>query len=296
MLITGAGGFVGSHLAQGFLALGDAVTGLDLAFDTPTRRRLAGTRLVEAALTGQGLAGLGRFDLVIHGAALTSIPAGMGEAAYIAANVGLLAECLDFASASGARDFVFLSSSGVFAPEDGDGVHVESTPPTSTAPYALAKRAGEVAILAANSPALRAIAVRLGPIYGPAEIPRGTRLAVSQVRLWLDAIEAGEAIVVDEPGTVRDWTFAPDLGFALDALLRLDLSGVVHLTAAQFVTNRDLAEAMVRVAGRGRMEIGADGPAPRRPMASDRVDLHALYGWTRLETGLARTLATEALS
>ncbi len=50
VLITGGGGFVGSHLAQGFHTLGYAVTAMDLRFDAETRTRLAGVRLIEAAL------------------------------------------------------------------------------------------------------------------------------------------------------------------------------------------------------------------------------------------------------
>jgi nucleoside-diphosphate-sugar epimerase len=40
VLITGAGGFVGSHLAEGFMALDYTVTAFDRSFDAPTRQRL----------------------------------------------------------------------------------------------------------------------------------------------------------------------------------------------------------------------------------------------------------------
>lgn len=297
MLITGAGGFVCSHLAQGFLAMGDAVTGLDLSFDAATRERLAGANLVEQALTAQSLASLGSFDLVIHGAALTTVPLNLDSTGYVELNVGLLRDCLHFAIASGASDFVFLSSSGVFSPEDGDGVHLETTIPTATAPYAIAKRMGEEAAVAASSATLRAVGVRLGPVYGPAETSRGSRVVVSQIRRWLDAAVSGNPITIEKPNEIRDWTFAPDLPFALDALLgiRPKLTGIVHLTAASRVSNRDLAAAIADITGGACVEQQVDSNAARLPMASSRLDLDELFAWTPLAAGLTRTFSEEVL-
>ena len=50
VLITGAGGFVGRALAEGFAALGWRVTAVDRAFDEATGGRLAGCDLVTAEL------------------------------------------------------------------------------------------------------------------------------------------------------------------------------------------------------------------------------------------------------
>lgn len=299
VLITGAGGFVGSHMAEGFLAMGDAVIALDSMFDAAAKRRLGAATLIEAGLSATALDAWGRIDLVIHGAAITTPPQefGLTDDGHIAGNVDLLLASLAIAKRHGARDFVFLSSSGVFSLDDGDGVHLESMTPTGGIPYALAKRAGEKATAEADGFPLRAISIRLGPIYGPGEAPRSTRTVVSQVRRWLDRAVRGEPVIVDMPDERRDWTYAPDLPHALDALLRLEprISGVVHLTSAQVFSNLELAKAVTGLVDGADILVRPSGARSRLPMASDRVDLAALFDWTPLATGLSRIAAAEGI-
>ena len=295
VLITGAGGFVGSHLARGFAELGDEVVAHDRQFDAATAGRLEGIERVAGSLTATGLQPLGRFDLVVHGAAITTAPdqLAMTGAGHIRANLDLLLECLDFAASSRSGTFVFLSSSGVFADDDGEDVLVETTPASGTSPYAVAKRAGEIIAGSAAAGELMAISVRLGPVYGPFERPRHTRMQVSLVRRWLDAARRGEAIVVATPEARRDWTYAPDLPRALDALLRrgADLTGVVHLTAADFVTDRQLADTIAAMVEGAEVRVERSGDMVRVPMRSDRIDLPALIDWTPLAGGLRQILA-----
>ena len=90
------------------------------------------------------------------------------------------------------------------------------------------------------------------------------------------------------PDERRDWTFAPDLPQALDALLRREpaMTGIVHLTSAAITTNLDLAKAVAGLVAGARVEIAASGEAPRLPMVSDRLDMAALHAWTPLAAGL----------
>lgn len=291
VLITGAGGFVGSHMVQGFAAMGDTVIALDAAFDADTRERLAEIEMIEAPLSARVLPEGRLIDLVIHGAAITTPPdeIGMTAAQHIAANVTMLEDALEVAVRHGATDFVFVSSSGVFSHEDGKDLQFESTVPTASIPYASAKRAGEAATAAASSATLRAISIRLGPIYGPHEASRDTRKVVSQVRRWLDRVENGEPIIVQMPQERRDWTFAPDLPRALAALLATEpkISGLVHLTSADILSNLALAELVAELVDGATVEVRPSGDGPRLPISSDRVDLAALYPWTPLRDGLA---------
>jgi nucleoside-diphosphate-sugar epimerase len=296
VLITGGGGFVGAHLAQGLLALGHAVTALDQAFDVPTRERLPGATIIEAPLTSATLGQLeGAFDVVIHGAALTSSPEelGLSDVEHIRINIDLLLDCLGAVLAKRVPQFVFLSSSGVFASGDGEPAFSETTVPTGTFAYALAKRCGETLVLGAGGDRLSPLVVRLGPIYGPHETSRQSRLMPSPVRRWMDAANSGQPIVVDAAASRRDWTYAPDLAKAIDRLVDAEVTGVIHLTSAQIVSDLALAEMVASLVSASRIELSKPQGCLRHPMVSTRAELDG-FAWTGLAAGLAQTFAQEA--
>ena len=226
ILITGAGGFVGSHLAEGFRDLGYDVTALDAMFDPSARRRLEGVALREVQLGAAALDDCPKADVVVHAAALTSSPGelGLSAPAHIQANLDAMLVSLDWASRIGARSFVFVSSSGVFAADDASELLLESVSPSGSGAYALAKRAGELIAAGAASPTLSVLVVRLGYLYGPFEAARSSRTNVSLIRTWLDDARAGRRLSVQTPFVRRDWTYVRDLPRALDALLVGDSS------------------------------------------------------------------------
>lgn len=293
-LITGGGGFVGSHLAEGFGRLGYMVTALDRGFDDKTSERLRDCKCVEGLVSRTALDALAtRFDLVVHAAALTSSPhvAGVTEAAHVRANLDPLLDALDFVQRTAVPTFVFVSSSGVFSVGDADEMLLETTPPTGRSAYAVAKRTGEEIVAAAETPELRAVAVRLGYVYGPHERSRPSRVEVSLVRQWADSIARSEPILVRTPGVRRDWTFAGDLAAAIDAALRqVPAAPVVHLGSGAIVTDLDLAQTLVVTAGRGEVEVAVatDTPGAKAPMATrHQLDVR----WTSLADGLRAVVA-----
>jgi len=298
VLITGGGGFVGAHLAQGLLALGYQVTAFDRTFDAAARGRLAEATLIEAPLTLATLSQIETpFDVVIHGAAVTSSPEelALGDAEHIRINLDLLLDCLGTAVAKRVPQFVFLSSSGVFSESDAQDAFTETTVPTGTIAYALAKRCGETLALEAASPHGTSLVVRLGPIYGPHETSRESRLVPSLVCRWMNADSAGEPIFVEAAASRRDWTYAPDLAKALDVLLSTMTTGIVHLTSAEIISDLDLAHMISRM-GRGS-NVKASEPQGRirRPMVSRRKELNG-FAWTSLADGLTKILVQEAVA
>lgn len=287
-LITGAGGFVGGFLASGLLEAGYTVVGFDQRFDAEARAKLAGATLVEGDISAGALNDLGDFDLVIHGAAITSPAPELGLTAFdcLRINCEITLAVLAKARACGARDFVFISSSGVFLSDDADGVLLESTPARASLPYAVAKRAGEL-LLEADLPGnTRSIAIRLGPIYGPGERVRQTRQHMSPLRRWIEAGRNGDAIVVDLPRSRRDWTYGPDLPKALLALLDRQpaISGVIHFTSGEDIDDIELAEMIAAKYG-VEVRLG-DAVDYRVPMTSEIVPPADLFGWTPLAVGL----------
>jgi UDP-glucose 4-epimerase len=229
VVVTGAGGFVGQALATGFADLGWAVVGVDRAFDAET----ADPRVAQTvADLGKGFpVDVPLPDLVVHAAWTTTDPdaLGMTVAEYRELNLRPLEETLRFCARSEPADFVFLSSSGVFAPDDATVGLTEAHAPTGSGPYALAKRDAEARVMAAGG-YMSCHVVRLGYLYGPGEAPRPSRSGVSLVARWLSAAREGRPLEVRSDDPERDWTFTPDLASALDRVLQDSPAGhPIHL-------------------------------------------------------------------
>ena len=297
VVITGAGGFVGSTLAAGFAALGWRVTALDMAFDDEARALLTDADLVVADLAGGVPPGVPAARLIVHAAALTTDPAALGwtRAAHLAANVRPLLAMLEHAARARPEAFVFLSSSGVFAEGDGHEALTDTDEPRGHSPYAVAKRAGELLVPAALDGVTAAHVVRLGYVYGPHEHARPTRTRVSLVAQWLAAARAGQALAVRADDPVRDWTFAPDLAPALARLAVGPSAGrPVHLGSPFALTDSALAALVTRhFPMTARATAPVSGPM-KPPMASSDIPNLRGFRWTPPETGLAAMVETEA--
>lgn len=294
VLITGAGGFVGSHLAAGFAASGYQVTAVDMAFDAPTRTRLAGVRLIESDLAAGAdeLRGL-EPQIIIHGAALTTNPEALGISAaeHVAANTMPLLSLLQFAATVRPRAFVFLSSSGVFSGADGSPDLADTDIPTAQGPYSAAKRAGEALVPGALGGVCETHILRLGYLYGPSETARPTRRNVSLLQDWLVAARQEQAIRVPANDPRRDWTWVPDLA---PALIRI-LAGAgrcepLHLCQPVPVHDSELARLMAVHFPNVRIERGAAVPT-KAPLRSSRIAGLEGFAWTGIAAGLDQLCA-----
>lgn len=296
VLITGAGGFVGAALAEGFAALGWQVAAVDRMFDDAARVRLTGCQLIAADLGERVPDETPAASVVIHAAAVTTDPAERGwtPAAHIAANTRPLLTMLAFAARTRPAAFVFLSSSGVFAPEDGAAALTDHDLPTGASPYAAAKRAGELLTAASLAAIVPAHVVRLGYLYGPHEAARPSRTRCSPVARWVEAARAGRALVVPDDDPARDWTFTPDLAPVLAAMVTRPPAGrPVHLCSPHVMRDSDMA---ARIAALVPGATYATAPASARVKSPMRAsDLSALgpIRWTAPDEALATLLAAQ---
>ncbi|HSF65614.1 MAG TPA: NAD(P)-dependent oxidoreductase [Paracoccaceae bacterium] len=284
VLITGAGGFVGSALAAGLARLGWQVCALDTGFDAPARARLAGAELVAADLGGT-VPALPRADVVIHAAALTTGPETLGitAAEHVRRNMLPLLAALDMAAAMVPRAFVFLSSTGVFAPGDGDPDLTDATPPTATGPYSAAKRAGEVLVPSALPAGTVAHVLRLGHVCGLAESARPTRQRVSALAAMVAAARAGQPIPVPATDPLRDWTMAEDLAPALARLLAGPAAGrALHFGSPHRMRDSAMAARIATHFPGARIDT-QPAPAPKAPMRPSVMPALDGFAWTRPE-------------
>lgn len=219
-LVTGAAGFIGSHLVETLLALGQTVRGLD-NFSTGHRRNLAQVQdsvgeqawrrftLIEgdirdAPACARACSGV---DIVLHQAALGSVPRSLREPQlYHDVNLGGFLCMLDAARAAGVGRFVYASSSAIYGDHPGLP-KVEEHIGEPLSPYALSKHANELyARLYGRCYGSEAVGLRYFNVFGPRQDPLGAYAAV--IPRWLAAMLAGETVRINGDGsTSRDFCY-----------------------------------------------------------------------------------------
>jgi UDP-glucuronate 4-epimerase len=219
VLVTGAAGFIGSHLAERLRARGDTVVGFD-NFDPFYERAIkernlreltAGFRLVEGDLRKP--ADLAKAfteppDAVVHLAALAGVrPSLLEPARFWEVNVMGTLNLLEACRASGVRRVVFASSSSVYGSDSAVPFRESDPCAHPLSPYAASKRACE--LLAWNAHHLHGLAItalRLFTVYGPRQRPD---LAIHK---FTRLIAAGQPIeLYGDGGTSRDYTWVEDI-------------------------------------------------------------------------------------
>jgi len=222
VLVTGAAGFIGSHLSEALIRRGYEVAGVD-NFDPfyarevkernlVTLRTLDGFEFVEANVARDPLP-LENVDVVIHLAAKPGVrPSLEDPGGYMEANVTATARLIDAARRMGITRIVFGSSSSVYGNAT-PAPFAEREPAVSPiSPYAASKRAGELLAYAfAHLYPLQTICLRFFTVYGPRQRPD---LAVHK---FTDLIARGRPVRMHGDGSSeRDYTYITD---CLDGIL-----------------------------------------------------------------------------
>ncbi|TIQ34389.1 MAG: NAD(P)-dependent oxidoreductase [Mesorhizobium sp.] len=184
VLVTGASGFLGSHVLRRLAASGTLALGLGRDAARCAALEAAGHRIIRHDLARQ-LDGardprLDRVERIIHCAAL-SAPFGRLQD-FVAANVAATRNLLDFATRQGVGRFVHISSPSVcFAFRDQLDLVEDAALPEPVNHYARTKRAAEELVLAA--PAVHPVVLRPRGIYGAGDralLPRLIKAAKSR--------------------------------------------------------------------------------------------------------------------
>lgn len=179
VLVTGGTGFLGARLIPTLVKKGHEVFALTRSASSHPKLHAQGASPVDGDL-GQGKPFHSHnVDAVVHAAAHFRFAG--PRAPYFRTNVDGTVALLRAAEAAGAKSFVYVSAAGIIMDDRGSPIHEadESAPtyPNSFSAYLASKSRGEAAVLAANKPGFRTIALRPPAIWGPGdpfsrELPR----------------------------------------------------------------------------------------------------------------------------
>jgi UDP-glucuronate 4-epimerase len=295
VLVTGAAGFIGSHLVEALSAQRDEIVGID-NFDPFYPRAVKERNLAEvgqprgfsfreqdmldvsalrALLTPQ--------TVVVHLAAKAGVRPSLADpVGYATANVTGTAAVLEAARQAGVSRIVFGSSSSVYGDSTPVPFKEDAVATVQLSPYAATKRAGEL-LLGAVAPiyGFRAASLRFFTVYGPRQRPD---LAIHAfARKMVD----GRPLTLFGDGTqARDYTYCDDIVAGVLAAIAWTASAPVGVDTFNLGGSRSIpTEAMVaEIAGalgiEPRIEWAPMQPGDVQRTAADLTKSTAVLGYT----------------
>ncbi len=272
VLVTGAAGFIGSHLCEALLAQGHVVVGadnFDPYYDRSVKehnlrgaRAVPGFRFVEADLrdaeAARRLMGEG-FDAVAHLAGRGGVRRSILEPrAYAELNYLATLNLLEALRERGPRRLVFASTSSIYGSRNEVPFREDDATDRPVSPYAATKKACEALCHAYHHlHGLDVYALRFFTVYGPRQRPD------MAIHTFVRKMEAGEPIERYGDGSAeRDYTYVDDIvRGVVRALERVRGYEIINVGGASTTPLRRLVALLERLLGR-RAEIIERPPQP----------------------------------
>jgi UDP-glucose 4-epimerase len=289
-LVTGAAGFIGSHLSEALVASGATVVGLDCFTDYYPRAvkesnlqevgRRAGFRFVEARIQDADLpALLDGVTHVFHLAAQAGVRKSWGRdfRVYTDNNVDASQQLLEACAGRPLQRFVYASSSSLY----GDNVAIpmrEDALPQPVSPYGVTKLAAEqLCHLYKVNHGVPATSVRYFTVYGPRQRPD-----MAFHRFLRAAINDEPITLFGDGEQTRDFTFVSDAVAATIAAGERGVPGrAYNIGGGSRVTVNQVLAMMERITGKS---IAVKREPPQK---GDMRDTYADTSLARADLGFA---------
>jgi nucleoside-diphosphate-sugar epimerase len=299
-LVTGAAGFIGSHLCERLLSDGHAVRGLD-AFIPFYPRAVKETNLspfrshpdftfLQLDLRTDALAdALGDVDVVFHLAAMAGLPRSWTDfALYESCNVVGTQRLLEAARQTSLRRFIHISTSSVYGRySSGD----EALPVRPVSPYGVTKLAAEnLGQAYAAEHNLPLVVLRYFSVYGPRQRPD------MGYHRFIDALLHGETITVYGDGLqARGNTYVEDCVAATVAAINAPVGETYNVGGGETANVWEILEKLEHLSGsRAKVRREPARPGDQRFTFADTTKLQRYLNWqprVGLDDGLARQVA-----
>jgi nucleoside-diphosphate-sugar epimerase len=303
-LVTGAAGFIGSHLCEHLLDVGDEVRGVDAFTDYYARPRkednlsalLARPRFafVEADLAEMPLAALvDGVDVVYHLAGQPGVRTSWGSAfdSYVRNNISATQRLLEACRHRPPGKLVYASSSSVYGDAEAHPTS-ESTHPRPVSPYGVTKLAGELLCGAYRANfGLPTASLRLFTVYGPRQRPD-----MAFARLVACALTGRPFSLYGDGAQTRDVTFVKDVVTAMRDAAVSEWVGVANIGGGIRVSMNEVVGMVASLCGPIEVIRTGASAGDVRHTSADTTAAAEAFGYeprTTLEDGLQAMIESE---
>jgi UDP-glucose 4-epimerase len=255
-LVTGAAGFIGSHIAEALVSRGDQVRALDnlasgdwanlAGFDRGIEKITAS--LTDATAVAKAVGGV---EVIFHQAALASVPRSVEDplATHEACVTGTVV-LLDAARKAGVKRVVFAASSAAYGDLPALAKR-ETDMPQPISPYAAAKTACEQYCQSFyRTYGLETVCLRYFNVFGPRQDPNSPYSAV--IPLFITRLLSGERPIIYGDGhQSRDFTFVTNVvdGNLLAAETKAAAGLVINLANGRSTSLLELLDCLQPLLG-----------------------------------------------
>ncbi len=298
IVITGGAGFIGSHLADAFLAAGHDVVVIDNLSSGHREQIPAGARFHQVDIRSEEAARVvadEKPDVLCHHAAQMNVRYSVENPVYDAdVNVLGLVRMLEAARAAGTGLVLFSSSGGTVYGEVDVWPTPEGQATVPLCPYGVSKLTGEHYLEYYRSVhGMRYVALRYSNVYGPRQDPHGEAGAVAIFSKLLLRGETGR--IYGDGLQTRDYVFVGDVVRAnLAAVATPAASGPINIGTGRETSVVELYDRIRRLVGSDIAPLHVDpkdGEVRRNVL--DPARAQQVLGWkpsVTLDEGLAATV------
>lgn len=299
-LVTGGAGFIGGHIVEALVALGDEVVVLDnlssgdlsnIEAFVPHRVTFVKGDIADHKTLSHCLQGV---DVVFHLAARISVPESLLKPIdYLKTNVEGTLNLLFAAKTAGVKQVVISSTAAIY----GDNPVVpklETMLPEPKSPYAVGKLDAEYyGQIYAERGGMQVACLRYFNVFGPRQNPNSAYAAA--VPIFITKAMANEPLTIYGDGEqTRDFIYVKDVA-AANLLAAEGASGVYNVAYSGATTINDIAHAILRLThSSSNIIYASERPGDIKHSYADnqkiRQELDFKPKWT-LATGLEQTIA-----